>query len=119
MIVAVGFKVYNGDIYIDPKATMISIDPTLIRSENTDTVAYVVTNNYVDSTGTTKVKQSVLKNGKQFIDFMASTTSNKLQVDVYEGINGNVTDSSKPLARYLLNVNLLNQQMHFAYGFEF
>jgi len=95
---------YTGDIHIDPKATMISIDPTLVRSK--DTVAYVVTNNYVDSTGIKKVKKSVLKNGKQFIDFMASTTSNQLQVDVYEGTNGNATDTSKPLARYLLNVTL-------------
>jgi len=100
-----GFKVYKGNIYLDSKARMISVDPTLIKSK--DTVAYVVTNNYVDSTGTTIVKKSVLKNGKQFVDFMASTTSNILQVDVYAGTNGNVTDSSKPLARYILTVNLL------------
>ena len=50
------------NIYIDKKATMISLDPDLIRSKST--VAYVVTNNYVDDTGTTQVKKSVLKNGK-------------------------------------------------------
>lgn len=98
-----GFKEYTGNIYIDPRAEMISIDPTLIRDKST--VAYVVTNNYVDSTGTTRVKKSVLKNGKQFIDFMASTSKNQLQVDVYPGQNGSVTDSSTILARYILNVN--------------
>jgi len=100
-----GLKVYTGTIDIDSKARMISIEPTLQRSK--DTVAYVVTNKYVDSLGTSRVKQSVLKNGKQFIDFMASTTSNEIQVDVYEGKNGNVTDSSKPLVRYLLKVNTI------------
>jgi len=112
-----GFKVYNGNIYIDSKATMISIDPTLIRSK--DTVAYVVTNNYVDSSGTTRVKQSILKNGSEFVDYMASTTSNVLQVDVYAGQNGNVTDSSVPLARYLLNVNLITgNEFTMNLGFE-
>ncbi len=100
-----GFKIYNGDIYIDSKSRMISIDPTLIR--NKSSVAYVVTNNYTDSAGTTQIKKSVLKDGKQFVDFMASTTKNILQVDVYEGTNGNITNSSKILARYLLNVNLI------------
>lgn len=97
---------YTGDIYIDKKASMISINPELIRSK--DTVAYLVTNNYVDSSGATKVKKTVLKNGQQFIDFMASSTKNQLQVDVYEGKDGNITDSSKPLARYRLNVNLIS-----------
>jgi glucan-binding YG repeat protein len=100
------FNVYNGDIYIDPRARMISMDPNLIRSKNT--VAYVVTNNYVDSSGTTKVKQSILKDGKQFVDFMASTTSNEIQVDVYKGSNGNISDSSTILARYHLKVHLLS-----------
>lgn len=98
-----GFKEYRGTIYLDARAGMISIDPTLIRSKST--VAYVVTNNYVDSTGTTRVKRSELKNGKQFIDFLASTSSNQLQVDVYAGQNGNITDSSQILARYILDVN--------------
>lgn len=98
------FPTYNGEITIDKKATMISLDPTLIRSKNT--LAYVVTNNYVDDTGTMQVKQSVLKNGKQFIDFMASSTSNKLQIDIYEGENGNKIGST-PLTRYYFKVNLL------------
>lgn len=98
------FPTYNGEITIDKKATMISLDPTLIRSKNT--LAYVVTNNYVDDNGTMQVKQSVLKNGKQFIDFMASSTSNKLQIDIYEGENGNKIGST-PLTRYYFKVNLL------------
>lgn len=98
---------YTGDIYIDKKATMISLSPTLIRNQNTDNVAYVLTNNYYDeATKSTKVKKSVLKNGMQFIDFMTSSTTNKLQLDVYEGANGNITDNSKPLARYIFNVTL-------------
>lgn len=98
-----GFKEYNGNIYIDQRAGMISIDPTLIRPK--DTVAYVVTNNYKDSTNTTRIKKSILKNGKQFIDFMASTSDNQLQIDVYAGKDGNITDSSTILARYILKVN--------------
>lgn len=97
---------YTGDIYIDEKASMISINPKLIRSK--DTVAYVVTNSYIDESGDTKIKKTVLKNGQQFIDFMASSTKNKLQVDVYEGKDGNIVSSSKPLARYFLNVNLIS-----------
>jgi glucan-binding YG repeat protein len=101
-----GFQVYTGDIYIDEKADMISIDPTLVRSQST--VAYVVTNNYYDLTSkSTKVQKSVLKNGAQFIDFMASTTSNQLQIDVYEGTDGSKTSSSEMLARYVLDVTLL------------
>ncbi len=103
-----GFKDYTGDIYIDERAGMISLDPTLIRSKNEKNVAYVVTNSYKDSTNTTRVKQSVLKNGKQFIDFMASTSSNQLHIDVYPGQNGNITDSSTILARYILKVNLIS-----------
>lgn len=98
-----GFKIYKGNIYIDSRARMISIDPNLIRSKST--VAYVVTNNYVDSAGKTNVKKSILKNGKQFVDFMASTTHNEIQVDVYAGSNGSISNSSKILARYLLTVN--------------
>lgn len=113
---ASGFKVYNGDIYIDSRARMVSLDPTLIRSKST--VAYVVTNNYKDSAGTTRVKKSILKDGKQFVEFMTSSTSNILQVDVYEGSDGNVTDSSKPLARYLLKVNLLTGN-EFTMGLQF
>ena len=98
------FPTYNGDITIDKKATMISLDPTLIRPQST--LAYVVTNNYVDDTGTTQTKQSVLKNGKQFIDFMAGATSNILQLDVYEGVNGSKTGTT-PLARYYFTVHPL------------
>ena len=99
-----GFPIYNGDITIDKKDTMISLDPTLMRSKST--LAYVVTNKYVDDTGKTQTKQSVLKNGKQFIDFMASSTSNILQLDVYEGVNGSKTGST-PLARYYFTVHPL------------
>jgi glucan-binding YG repeat protein len=98
-----GFPVYTGDINIDSESRMISLEPTL---RSTSSVAYVVTNNYTDSSGKTEVKKTELKNGKQFIDFMAGT-SNVLQVDVYPGKNGNVTDSSVPLARYLLTVNTI------------
>lgn len=97
-----GFLEYSGDIYIDSRARMISIDPTLIR--NKSTVAYVVTNRYADSAGVTRTKQSILKNGKQFVEFATSSTKNQIQVDVYEGSNGSISNSSKILARYLLTV---------------
>ena len=99
------FPTYKGEIYIDKNATKISIDPNLIRSKST--VAYVVTNNYVDSSGITQVEQSGLEKGKQYINFMAGQGKNELQVDVYEGTNGNITNGSKILARYKFNVNLL------------
>lgn len=100
-----GFKIYNGDIYIDPKANMISIDPTLILGK--DPVAYKVTNNYVDSgTSGTFVENALLKSdGKKYVNFKRGSLSNQLQIDVYAGTDGNVTDSSKILARYLLKVN--------------
>jgi len=93
--------VYTGDIYIDKKAKMISIDPTIVRNLSADNVAYVVTNIYDSGT-----QKSVLKNGHQFIDFMAGS-SNQIQVLVYEGANGSTTSPTTLLARYLLNVNLL------------
>ena len=98
------FKTYNGDIYIDPKANMISIDPTLILGK--DSVAYKVTNNYVDSgTSGTFVENALLKSdGKKYVNFKRGSVSNQLQIDVYAGTDGNITDSSKILARYLLKV---------------
>ncbi|EKQ50498.1 MULTISPECIES: cadherin-like beta sandwich domain-containing protein [unclassified Clostridium] len=102
-----GFKIFSGNIYIDPRARLISIDPILTKNKQQDNVAYIVTNNYVDSTGSTRVAKSQLKNGKQYIDFMAGS-QNTIQVDVYPGQNGNVTDSSKLLARYQLAVNKLS-----------
>ncbi|WP_271814416.1 N-acetylmuramoyl-L-alanine amidase family protein [Clostridium beijerinckii] len=99
---AQGFAVYNGKIVLDPRARMVSVDPTLICGKGS--VGYVITNNYKDSAGKTVTEKSVLKNGKQFVDFLASSTSNQIQVDVYPGSNGSVTDSSHILARYCLDV---------------
>lgn len=92
--------VYNGEIHIDKKAGMISIDPNLVRSRNT--VTYKVTNNYSDNGADIKNKKSELKNGKQYIDFMAGSVSNTLQIDVYEGDGESIT--GKLLVRYLLKV---------------
>ncbi|MFT8351239.1 N-acetylmuramoyl-L-alanine amidase family protein [Clostridium saccharoperbutylacetonicum] len=100
------FKTYKGDIYIDQRAGMVSLDPTLLRDKAT--VGYVLTNNYTDSTGKTQVVKSELKNGKQFIDFKASTTANELQLDVYAASNGEITDTQTILARYLFKVNIVN-----------
>jgi len=98
------FKTYNGTIYIDQKANMISIDPDLISSKSK--VAYKVTNNYVESgTAGKSIENAILKSdGKKYIDFNRGS-SNELQIDVYPGTGGNITDSSKILARYLLKVN--------------
>jgi len=98
------FKTYNGTIYIDQKANMISIDPELILGKST--VAYKVTNNYVLSGRAGKsIENAILKSdGKKYIDFNKGS-SNELQIDVYPGTGGNITDSSKILARYVLTVN--------------
>ncbi|OOM16473.1 cadherin-like beta sandwich domain-containing protein [Clostridium saccharobutylicum] len=92
--------VYNGEIHIDKRAGMISIDPNLVRSRST--VTYKVTNNYSDNGADIKSKKSELKNGKQYIDFMAGSVSNTLQIDVYEGDGESIT--GKLLVRYLLKV---------------
>ncbi|WP_297424160.1 cadherin-like beta sandwich domain-containing protein [Clostridium sp.] len=112
-----GFSVYSGQIYIDPRARMISMDPKLVKDQST--VAYVVTNNYKDSTGTTKVEKSQLKDGKQFVDFQAGAVSNQIQVDVYAGSNGSITDSSQILARYLLDVVPVNSNSNFTMNLAF
>lgn len=61
------FSEYKGKIYVDSRAGMISINPTLIRSQSSNNVAYTVTNNYKDSSGKTKTEQSQLKNGKHML----------------------------------------------------
>jgi len=97
-----GFKTYKGTIHVDSKAGMISIDPKLVKPKST--VAYVVTNKYYYN-GQWIYKKSEL-DGKQFIDFMASPTgSNIIQIDVYDGVNGNKTGASI-LARYELTVEI-------------
>ena len=111
-----GFQVYSGNIYIDSRIGMISLDPTLYADKSN--LAYVVTNNYTDSSGQMQQKKSQLKNGQQFIDFMAGS-SNTLQLDVYKGSNGSITDSSKILARYELNVILMTENqfnMNLSFG---
>ena len=113
-----GFSVYNGNIYIDPKANLISIDPTLILGK--DPVAYKVINNYVDTgMSQTYVENSILKSdGKKYVNFKRGSYSNRLQIDVYAGTDGNITDSSKILARYNLKVNQLTVPDSFATSLE-
>lgn len=97
-----GVPQYEGDIYIDEKARMISLDPILYRSK--DTVAYELNNDYV-SDGNSGNKKSEFKNGKQYVNFMYGTTSNKLNLNVYEGKDGNISGSH--LATYVFNVHLI------------
>lgn len=97
-----GVPRYEGDIYIDEKARMISLDPILYRSK--DSVAYELNNDYIRD-GVAGNKKSEFKNGKQYINFMYGTTSNKLNLNVYEGKDGNV--SGPHLATYVFNVHLI------------
>lgn len=106
-----GFSEYKGKIYVDSRAGMISINPTLIRSQSSNNVAYTVTNNYKDSSGKTKTEQSQLKNGKQYVNFDTSSDYNQIQIDAYEGKDGNITNSSQILARYLLDVVVINNDI--------
>lgn len=108
-----GVPKYEGDIYIDEKARMISLDPILYRSK--DTVAYELNNDYV-SEGTTGNKKSEFKNGKQYVNFMYGTTSNKLNLNIYEGKDGNITGAH--LATYTFNVHLI-QTDKFSLDLEF
>lgn len=98
---------------------MISINPTLIRSQSSNNVAYTVTNNYKDSSGKTKTEQSQLKNGKQYVNFDTSSDYNQIQIDAYEGKDGNITSSSQILARYLLDVVVINNDNNFTMNLEF
>lgn len=112
------FKTYKGDIYIDPKAGEISISPILVKSPST--VGYVVTNNYTNSGGSSGALPSHLaSNGKQCINFMQGNLSNTIQVDVYKGSNGTVTDSSTILARYSLTVHLVEGSSAFSMNLKF
>jgi|GEM_PF-1696854 len=101
---AAGFSIYNGEIYIDPNANMISVDPTLILGKSN--VAYKLYNNYINTgSSETFVENALLKSdGKKYVNFKRGTYSNILQIDTYEGAGGNITNSSKILARYLLKV---------------
>ncbi|AJH01759.1 cell wall-binding protein [Clostridium beijerinckii] len=114
-----GFSEYKGKIYVDSRAGMISINPTLIRSQSSNNVAYTVTNNYKDSSGKTKTEQSQLKNGKQYVNFDTSSDYNQIQIDAYEGKDGNITNSSQILARYLLDVVVINNDNNFTMNLEF
>lgn len=106
------FDVYTGNIYISQKAATISIDPTLYvdngKSASNKTMAYIVENHYTDSSGASKVEASTLVNGKQYVNFNVGS-NNIIYVNVYNnGSNGSLTASSEQVARYILNVNVLD-----------
>ena len=111
------YNQYTGNIYISKKADTISVDPTLIvdkdKASSDRTLAYEVSNHYIDSTTkSNKVIGSTLKNGKQYVDFDAggddSSSTNVLYVNVYPGENGTKTAGSSIVARYILNVTVLD-----------
>ncbi|MDO5517152.1 MAG: cadherin-like beta sandwich domain-containing protein [Clostridium sp.] len=95
-----GVSQYTGDITIDSKAYMISLDPTLSRTK--DSTAYVLTNSYIKN-GENSVRESEIKDGKQFVEFNYGE-SNVLNLDVYEGTNGSKT--GKLLAVYKFRVHV-------------
>ncbi|EHJ02089.1 cell wall binding repeat-containing protein [Clostridium sp. DL-VIII] len=100
-----GFPIYNGTITIDSRAKQISLDPTLIVPKSG--LGYSVQNNYKETAdGTTKEIKASLSggDGKNYVDFQKGAYSNKIQLDVYKGSDGNITDSSTILARYSLDV---------------
>lgn len=97
-----GVSQYTGDITIDSKAYMISIDPTLSRTK--DSTAYVLTNNYKKN-GVESIREAEIKDGKQFVEFnYGDENSNVLNLDVYEGANGSKT--GKLLAVYKFRVHI-------------
>ncbi len=118
------YNTYTGSIAVDPKAEEISIDPTLAadagKSSDSRTLAYKVSNHYYDPISkSSKIAQSILKNGKQYvyIDY-DSGADNKIYVEVYAGENGSPT-SSTILARYILNVTVNTSQSQFNMGLTF
>lgn len=91
-----GILTYNGTITINKRAEMISLEPKLGRSE--DNTAFVISNHYDNGS---KIENSKLINGKQFVDFNKGT-DNEIWVDIYEGKDGNTVGTV--LARYKLKV---------------
>ena len=98
-----GVSEYTGEITIDPKAYMISLEPELVRSKSN--TAYVLTNLY-SKNGTNNLKrESEIKDGRQFVEFNYGD-ENILNLEIYEGDNGNRT--GKLLAVYKLKVNVID-----------
>ncbi|MBE6063523.1 MAG: hypothetical protein E7207_08250 [Clostridium butyricum] len=99
--------IYNGEITIDSRASMISIDPELVCGKSK--VAYSIQNNYIKG-GKPGVRDSIMKNGKQYVEFNYGE-SNTIQLNVYSGDGeGNIDfnadgGKSKLLAIYYLKVN--------------
>ncbi|MDO5517571.1 MAG: cadherin-like beta sandwich domain-containing protein [Clostridium sp.] len=92
------FITYKGEITIDKKAGMISLDPRIGRDASK--TAFKISNHYDGS----NIQNSRMINGKQFVDFNKGT-DNELWIQVYEGKDGNVT--GKQLAVYKLKVNII------------
>lgn len=99
--------IYNGEITIDNRASMVSINPELVRGKSSS--AYTLQNNYVKN-GRNGIRESIMKNGKQYVEFNYGD-SNTLQLNVYVGDgNGNIDynadkGKAKLVATYYLKVN--------------
>lgn len=91
---------YEGEITIDKRAEMISMEPTLGRSSSS--TAFVISNHYDNGQGISNSKQV---NGKQYVDFKKGT-NNEIWLDIYAGKDGNTEGSI--LARYKLKVKLID-----------
>ena len=98
--------IYNGEITIDNRASMVSIEPELVCGKSN--VAYSIQNNYIKN-GNTGIRESIMKKGKQYVEFNYGD-SNTIQLNVYAGDgNGNINHNanegkSQLLAIYYLKV---------------
>lgn len=92
---------YKGKIYIDQAAGMIAMEPKLGRTDSKN--AFKISNHY----GNGNIENSKLINGKQYVDFNKGS-ENELWLDIYEGKDGSVVDSNNILARYKLEVIILD-----------
>jgi len=92
---------YKGKIYIDPAAGMIAMEPKLGRTDSKN--AFRISNHYDNGS----IAYSKLINGKQYVEFDKGQ-SNELWLDIYEGKDGSVVDTNRILARYKLEVVILD-----------
>ena len=98
-----GVFIYTGEITIDKKAEMKSMQPTIGRTSSM--TAYKISNHYKN---TTLVENSKIINGKPipYVDFDMDTI-NQIWLEVYEGTDGNIKQGTSPFAIYKLNVKFV------------
>lgn len=99
-----GIPNYMGTINIDKRAQMISMIPSLAAQSN---IAFKLRNYYDNG----KIENARIVNGQinPYVDFNKGS-SNQLQLEIYEGKDGNIKDGTSPLAIYKFDVKFIDNQ---------